>query len=177
MENKPQEVSKTNCNNTNINKTEKSDTDINNTTSMAEVPDMGNAEKEGGEEAEKIIKQNIGYFMLLNEDRSKKENIDLIVEVMADVITGRKDLKINQTWISYEKIRERFLVLKKEHIEYALCVLKENAGKIAHLRAYLLSILYNAPMNIVYCNRQPKAGQSVENYAEDEKLWQEFLKG
>lgn len=169
LENKFQEVSKTNCNKTNINKTEKSDTDISDTVSIAETSDK--------EETEKIIKQKIGYFVLLDEDSSRKENIDFIVEVMTDAVTGRKDLKINQTWISYEKIREKLLGLKKEHIEYALCVLKENTGKITHLRAYLLSILYNASINIAYYNRQSKANQNMENYVEDERLWQEFLKG
>ncbi|MGP1613375.1 MAG: replication initiator protein A [Catonella sp.] len=182
LENKLQEVSKTNSNNTNINntkmnKTKENDTDISNTTYIGKVIYETEVENKGGGETKKTIKQNIEYLDLLSRDGSSKERIDLIVEIMTDAVTGKKDLKINQTWISYEKIRERFLSLKKEHIEYVLCVLKENTSKIAHLKAYLLSLIYNAPINIAYYKKPPQTKYSLGNYANDERLWQEFLKG
>lgn len=177
LKNKPQEVSKTNCNKTNINKTKKSDTDISKTTSIDKTGCKRKSKKGEGGQVEKIIKQNISYFDFMDRDSPTKENIDFIVEIMVDAVESKRDLKINQTWISYEKIKEKFLSIKKEHIEYILSVLRENTSKITHFRAYLLSIIYNAPINIIYYNKQSKDVRNFENYADDEKLWKELLKG
>ena len=177
LKNKPQEVSKTNCNKTNINKTKKSDTDISKTTSIDKTGCKRKSKKGEGGQVEKIIKQNISYFDFMDRDSPTRENIDFIVEIMVDAVESKRDLKINQTWISYEKIKEKFLSIKKEHIEYILSILRENTSKITHFRAYLLSIIYNAPINIIYYNKQSKDVRNFENYADDEKLWKEFLKG
>ena len=177
LKNKPQEVSKTNCNKTNINKTKKSDTDISETTSIDKTGCKRKSKKGEGGQVEKIIKQNISYFDFMDRDSPTRENIDFIVEIMVDAVESKRDLKINQTCISYEKIKEKFLSIKKEHIEYILSVLRENTSKITHFRAYLLSIIYNAPINIIYYNKQSKDVRNFENYADDEKLWKEFLKG
>lgn len=177
LKNKSQEVSKTNCNKTNINKTKKSETDISETTSIYKTGCKRKSKKGEGGQVEKIIKQNISYFDFMDRDSPTRENIDFIVEIMVDAVESKRDLKINQTWISYEKIKEKFLSIKKEHIEYILSVLRENTSKITHFRAYLLSIIYNAPINIIYYNKQSKDVRNFENYADDEKLWKEFLKG
>ena len=173
LENKPQEVSKTNCNKTNINKTKKSDTDISKTTSIGKTAHKRKLKTGEGGQIERNIKQNISYLDFMDRDSPTKEAIDFIVEIMVDAVEGKRDLKINQNWLSYEKIRERLLEIKKEHIEYVLSVLKENTSKITHFRAYLLSILYNAPINSIYYSKQEK---KIGNYADDEKIWQDFLK-
>lgn len=172
-----QEVSKTNCNKTNINKTKKSEPDISKTTSIDKTAHKRKLEKEEGGQVEKIIKQNISYLDFMDRDSPTKETIDFIVEIMVEAVENKRDLKINQTWISYEKIRGRLLEIKKEHIEYVLSVLKENTSKITHFRAYLLSIIYNAPINIIYYNKQSTNTGNLGNYADDERIWQDFLKG
>jgi len=115
LENKPQEVSKTNCNKTNTNKTKKSEHDISKTTSIDKTGCKRKLKKEEGGQVEKIIKQNISYLDFMDRDSPTKENIDFVVEIMVDAVEGKRDLKINQTWISYEKIRGRLLEIKKEH--------------------------------------------------------------
>ena len=177
LENKPQEVSKTNCNKTNINKTKKSEPDISKTTSIDKTGCKRKSKKGEGGQVEKIIKKNISYFDFMDRDSPTKENIDFIVELMVEAVENKRDLKINQTWISYEKIRGRLLEIKKEHIEYVLSVLKENTSKITHFRAYLLSIIYNAPINIIYYNKQSTNTGNLGNYVDDERIWQDFLKG
>ena len=173
LKTKLQEVSKANCNKTNINKTQKSDTDISKTTSIGKTAHKRKLKTGEGGQIERNIKQNISYLDFMDRDSPTKEAIDFIVEIMVDVVEGKRDLKINQNWLSYEKIRERLLEIKKEHIEYVLSVLKENTSKITHFRAYLLSILYNAPINSIYYSKQEK---NIGNYADDEKIWQDFLK-
>lgn len=176
LKTKPQEVSKTNCNKTNINKTKKSDTDISKTTSIGKTAHKRKLKTGEGGQIERNIKQNISYLDFMDRDSPTKETIDFIVEIMVDAVESKRDLKINQTWISYEKIKEKFLSIKKEHIEYVLSVLKENTSKITHFRAYLLSILYNAPINSVYYSKQENNTGNIGNYADDEKIWQDFLK-
>lgn len=156
LKTKLQEVSKTNCNKTNINKTKKSDTDISKTTSIGKTAHKRKLKTGEGGQIERNIKQNISYLDFMDRDSPTKEAIDFIVEIMVDAVEGKRDLKINQNWLSYEKIRERLLEIKKEHIEYVLSVLKENTSKITHFRAYLLSILYNAPINSIYYSKQEK---------------------
>ncbi len=177
LENKPQEVSKTNCNKTNINKTKESEPDISKTTSIDKTVCKRKLKKKEGGQVEKIIKQNISYLDFMDRDSPTKETIDFIVEIMVEAVENKRDLKINQTWISYEKIRGRLLEIKKEHIEYVLSVLKENTSKITHFRAYLLSIIYNAPINIIYYNKQSTNTGNLGNYVDDERIWQDFLKG
>lgn len=72
--------------------------------------------KEEGGQVEKIIKQNISYLDFMDRDSPTKETIDFIVEIIVEAVENKRDLKINQTWISYEKIRGRLLEIKKEHI-------------------------------------------------------------
>lgn len=177
LKTKPQEVSKTNCNKTNINKTKKSDTDISKTTSIGKTAHKRKLKTGEGGQIERNIKQNISYLDFMDRDSPTKETIDFIVEIMVDAVESKRDLKINQTWISYEKIKEKFLSIKKEHIEYVLSVLKENTSKITYFRAYLLSILYNAPINSVYYSKQENNTGNIGNYTDDEKIWQDFLKG
>ena len=176
LENKLTEVAKTNCNKTNINKTEKIDTDISNTSTIDNLKHKREIKNIEEGEVEKNIKKNISYLDFIHGDMDLKETIEFIVEVMVDAVESKKDLKINQTIVGYEKVRERFLSIKKEHIDYVLSVIKENTSKITHFRAYLLSIIYNAPMNIIYYNKQSLREINYKNYDDDKKLWQDFLK-
>ena len=173
LENKSQEVSKTNSNKTNINKTEYSDTDLNNTSPIS--PSKTNGIKENPEVQEDIetLKQNIEYRSLIQEKPEEKETIDLILNLMTEVIKNKTDRRINQSRIPFEKLKEQLLVLKKEHICYVLLVLSENKNKISNLRAYLLSLLYNAPVNILgmKAHQEPAA----VDYSKDQQIWQAFL--
>lgn len=180
LENKPQEVSKTNSNKTNINKTKYSDTDFNNTSPISPSKTNGIKEnfhhqKQNPEVEEDIetLKQNIEYFSLIEERSEEKETIDLILNLMTEVIKNKTDRRINQSRIPFEKLKEQLLTLKKEHIDYILLVLSENKNKISNLRAYLLSLLYNAPVNILgmKVHQEPDA----VDYSKDQQIWQEFL--
>ena len=173
LENKPQEVSKTNCNKTNINKTEYSNTDFNNTSPIS--PSKTNGIKENPEVEEDIetLKQNIEYFSLIQEKPEEKETIDLILNLMTEVIKNKTDRRINQSRIPFERLKEQLLTLKKEHIDYVLLVLSENKNKISNLRAYLLSLLYNASVNILGMKVHQEPA-SVD-YSKDQQIWQAFL--
>ena len=180
LENKSQEVSKTNSNNTNINKTECSDTEYNNTSPISLskekiMKDNSLSQKQDTEVEEviEILKENIDYSFLVKEQSKNKEKIDLILNLMAETIQNKTDIRINRRMIAYETVKEQFLSLQKEHINYVLLVLDENKKKITNLRAYLLSLLYNAPVNILGMT----AYQEIDDadYSKDKEIWQELF--
>ncbi|MGP1448763.1 MAG: replication initiator protein A [Filifactor alocis] len=175
-----QELCKSQCNKTNINKTEYSDTEYNNTSPISPskekiMKDNSLSQKQDTEVEEviEILKENIDYSFLVKEQSKNKEKIDLILNLMAETIQNKTDIRINRRMIAYETVKEQFLSLQKEHINYVLLVLDENKKKITNLRAYLLSLLYNAPVNILGMT----AYQEIDDadYSKDKEIWQELF--
>ena len=175
-----QELLKSQCNNTNLNKTEYSDTEYNNTSPISpseekNIKDTLLSKKEDmeAEEMIELLKRNIGYSFLAEEQPQEKEKIDLVIDLIAEAIQSKTDLRINQRMIAYETVKEQFLSLQKEHINYVLFVLDENKRTITNLRAYLLSLLYNAPVNILGM----KTYQEIDatDYSKDMEIWQELF--
>ncbi|MFM1602251.1 replication initiator protein A [Helcococcus ovis] len=174
-----QELCKSQCNKTNLNKTEYSDTEYNNTSPISPskekiIKDNSLSQKQDTEvEVIEILKENIDYSFLVKEQSKDKEKIDLIIKVMAEAIQGKTDIRINQRMIDFETVKEQFLSLQKEHINYVLLVLDENKIKITNLRAYLLSLLYNSPVNILGMTTEVKSNDT--DYSKDMEIWQEIL--
>ena len=164
-----QELLKSQCNKTNYNKTEYSNTEYNNTTPISPSKDRV-MEMEG---IEKILKHQIDYPALIEEQPGEKEKIDLMINLMTEAIQNKTDIRINRRMIAYETVREQLLSLQKEHIKYVLSVFRENKQKIINLRAYLLSLLYNAPVNILGITASTKSGTT--DYSKDWQIWQDFL--
>ena len=164
-----QELLKSQCNKTNYNKTEYSNTEYNNTTPISPSKDRAMEM----EEIEKILKHQIDYPALIEEQPEEKEKIDLMINLMTEAIQNKTDIRINQSRTAYKTVREQLLSLQKEHIKYVLSVLRENKQKIINLRAYLLSLLYNAPVNILGITASTKSGTT--DYSKDWQIWQDFL--
>ena len=125
------------------------------------------------EEITKILKQNIGYSFLVEEQPQEKEKIDLVIDLMSEAIQSKTDIRINRRIIEHETVKEQFLSLQKEHINYVLLVLNENKKKITNLRAYLLSLLYNAPVNILGMTAYQETDDA--DYSKDKEIWQELF--
>ena len=175
-----QELCKSQCNKTNLNKTEYSDTEYNNTSPISpskekNIKDTLLSKKEDmeAEEMIELLKRNIGYSFLVKEQSKNKEKIDLILNLMAEAIQNKTDIRINRRMIAYETVKEQFLSLQKEHINYVLFVLDENKRTITNLRAYLLSLLYNAPVNILGMTEDTKLEGT--DYSKDMEIWQELF--
>lgn len=175
-----QELCKSQCNKTNLNKTEYSDTEYNNTSPISPskekiIKDNSLSQKQDTEVEEviEILKENIDYSFLVKEQSKNKEKIDLILNLMAEAIQNKTDIRINRRMIAYETVKEQFLSLQKEHINYVLFVLDENKRTITNLRAYLLSLLYNAPVNILGMTEDTKLEGT--DYSKDMEIWQELF--
>lgn len=169
-----QELLKSQSNKTNINNIDFSYTDNNKTSPLSPSQDKQNNQKlKQVEGVKKKIRENIDYKSLV-KDYADINLIDSIVDIMTESIESKKDLKINQVYKNYEDIRKQFLSIKKEHIRYVLDYLNDNKPKIINFRAYILSLLYNAPLNIIKIDK-PKSLE--EYYSNDNKLLQELIGG
>ena len=97
-----------------------------------------------------VVKKNINYTCFENDwsydIKMIDELIDLIVEIMTlpDAVTVR----IGGVEKKAALVKSQFMKLKKAHIEYVMNCLKKNTTKIANIRAYLLTTLYNAPLTM-----------------------------
>ncbi len=177
-----QEWLKSQCNNTDINNTDYSNTDIKNPTPISPTAYKMDShsfisdDEVKVEGVREIIKQNIKYPALIKEQPEEKDRIDLMLCVMGDAICNKANIKINKVEVDYEKVKERFLTVRKEHIEYALGYLRKCNKKIGNLRAYLTSLIYNAPINSVGAGINDR-GVEIADYSNDEQIWQSFLSG
>ena len=106
------------------------------------------SEKEDFERAKylKQIHDNIEYDFVRKLD---KPQVDELVNIMLDVICSKGGtVRVNGGEVSRQTVKERFLSLDLEHIEYVLDSIKRGATEIHNPRAYLMTALFNAPVTI-----------------------------
>ncbi len=95
---------------------------------------------------EEEIKENIDYDIIVENKQNDKRQIDEIVMLMLDTVCSPSaTVRINGTDIPEAEVRERFLQLDSEYIEYVLFAMERSKPEIKNIRAYLLTALYNAP--------------------------------
>ena len=94
------------------------------------------------------IKEQIDYSLLVK--KYDPEQLEEIVSTMADVMrTTEPKLRVNKSCIDTYTVQERYEQLDFTHIEYVLDCLRSNTKEITNVRAYLMTMLYNAPGTIV----------------------------
>ena len=90
-----------------------------------------------------LIRENIEYDCFSKDD---KEKVDELVAIMLDVVcSAKKTFWVNSEEMPKEAVKSRFLKLTHEHIEYVLLSLKRNTSEVKNIRAFLITMLYNAP--------------------------------
>ena len=101
-----------------------------------------------------IIKENIEYeHHMKYGEWSNKELFEELYEVICEIVcVKRKTVKVNGEDYPYELVKSKFLKLNSSHLEYVIGCMKETTTKIANIRAYMVTALYNAPntMNHYY---------------------------
>ncbi|MBR5088685.1 MAG: helix-turn-helix domain-containing protein [Ruminiclostridium sp.] len=99
------------------------------------------------EETRALVKDNIEYDVISGQ--YEKEQLDEIVEIMTEVIcTSRDMITVGKQDMPAETVRSRFLKVNSEHIDYIFWCLKRNTTKIRNIKAYLTTVIYNAPATI-----------------------------
>jgi hypothetical protein len=151
-----QEVPNSQSNNTDINNTDFNETDFNEIDSIqsylspsaGEVRPVGEDVIERMETYRALLQENIDYECFL--DRREKEDVDELIELMVEILMMPDDsvVRIGGADKPVSVVKSRFLKLTYSHIEYVLFSLHRNTSKVANIRAYLLTTLYNSSMTM-----------------------------
>jgi len=96
-----------------------------------------------------IIKENIEYDQLSEQNSHCQEEIKEIVELMLETVcSNRKTIRIGKEDKPVSVVKSQMLKLDSTHIDYVLECLNKNNTEIRNIKSYLLTSLYNAPMTI-----------------------------
>ena len=115
------------------------------------------------EEMRELIQDNIEYDII--SQQYDKQQLDEIVEIIVECVTTTKPtVTIGKEDLPSEVVKSRFLKIGSEHIEYIFWSLHRNATKIRNIKAYLKTVIYNAPTTIrnfyaAEVNHDMKCGQ------------------
>jgi hypothetical protein len=145
-ENRSQDFDKSDPNNTNINNTDFSDTEI------ISYPIGGEpAENSSGDTMrwinecksyEDLIKKNIDYDIIIERYGAW---LDEIVLIMTDVVCSRSPtIRINKQDYPTDVVKSRFLKITSQHIEYIHDSIKDNTSNVRNIRAFLITTIYNS---------------------------------
>ncbi len=105
------------------------------------------------EEYRSIIKENIDYDCLSESKHIDTGMLDDIVELMTETVCSSSEYPIIAGYKQpSEIVKDRFLKLNSEHIEYVMEGVLNNSRNIRDIKKYLLASLFNAPstMNSYY---------------------------
>ena len=96
-------------------------------------------------ELAETVKEQINYEYLLDAERIDKDFLDTVVALMTEVFLSKE----HETLIGCESrpmeyVKERFLQLESDHIEYVFDRMNATETKIQNIRQYLRAALFNA---------------------------------
>lgn len=98
---------------------------------------------------EELIRDNLELDILAQSSRLDMERINEMVEIMLDVVCSTKPtIRINGEDMPQQVVKSRFLKLNSSHIEYILDAMRDCPSDIRNIRAYMLTVLYNASLTI-----------------------------
>ena len=143
-ENEQRAVREANTNNNNSNNTDFNNTNQINRTSSEEVDEDA---MDKAIEYMEIIKENIDYDVLMdNKQWRDREMFDELFQLICEVVcVPSKSVRIGGKDYPYSLVKNRFLKLNASHLEYVIGCMEKNTTKVANIKSYLITALYNAP--------------------------------
>ena len=156
------DINKTDLSDTEFSETEYSKTDFNDTESgvsaiypnlIPSSPSIHGTAPDVMEEMDAyrdIIREHISYECFQDGRYHRREDVDELVELMVEVmmLPDHGTVRVAGVDKPTAVVKNRFMKLNHEHIEYILTCLGANTTKVGNIKAYLLTTLYNAPMTI-----------------------------
>ena len=147
-ENRPQEVG-----NSDPNYNYKNNTDFNNINPNLSVQGTHGLDPERTEQTDdvnayvQLVKENIQYEHYIDElDRQERELYRELFEVICEIVCVKHDtVKVGGNEYPYELVKSKFLKLTNSHLEYVMDSMKKTTTKIANIKAYMITALFNAP--------------------------------
>ena len=97
-----------------------------------------------------VIRENISYECFQDERYHRTGEVDELVELMVEVLQMPDDsvLRIAGTEKPAAIVKSRFMKLNQGHMEYIMSCLVANRKKVGNIKAYLLTVLYNATLTV-----------------------------
>ena len=146
-----QEVPKSQSNNTDINKTDYSETDPIQSYQFCSAGEeclVSGDMMEKMEVYREILRTNVDYAGFVQ--KGEREDVDELIELMVEILMLPDDsmVRIGGADKPVAVVKSRFLKLTYSHIEYVLFSLHRNTSKVANIKAYLLTTLYNSSMTM-----------------------------
>ena len=146
-----QEVPKSQSNNTDINKTDYSETDPIQSYQFCSAGEeclVSGDMMEKMEVYREILRTNVDYAGFVQ--KGEREDVDELIELMVEILMLPDDsmVRIGGADKPVAVVKSRFLKLTYSHIEYVLFSLHRNTSKVANIKAYLLTTIYNSSMTM-----------------------------
>lgn len=112
------------------------------------IPDRTEDVIERMDACREVIRENISYRSFQDERYHRTGEVDELVELMVEVMQLPDDsvLRIAGTEKPAAVVKSRFMKLNQGHMEYIISCLVTNRKKVGNIRAYLLTVLYNATL-------------------------------
>lgn len=144
-----QEVPKSQSSNTDINKTDYSDTEYLSNPSIS-LEAGGRDMIEEMDTYRQIIRENISYECFKNDNYLRIDEADELVELMVEVMVMPDNGTIRIAGVDKPAaiVKNRFMKITEGHIQYAMGCMEKNRTKVGNIKAYLLTVLYNATLTI-----------------------------
>lgn len=137
-------VRKSNTNNNNPNNTNLNESNQINQTGSECVDEDAMDEAEAYIE---LIKENIDYdVMMSNRQWRDRDMFDELFQLICEVVcVPAKSVRIAGKDYPYSLVKSKFLKLNSSHLEYVIGCMERNTTKVANIKSYLITALYNAP--------------------------------
>ena len=95
------------------------------------------------------IMTNVDYNYLVGYTEVDRARLDELVGLMLDTVCSTKPtLRVAGEELPAEVVRSRLLKLTGAHLLYVLDRINENTTEVRHVKPYLLTALYNAPLTM-----------------------------
>ena len=130
---------------------EKLSTDVMN--SFPSSPHESKATQENGMERRETyraqIMANVDYTYLVGYTEVDRGRLDELVGLMLDTVCSTKaTIRVAGEELPVEVVRSRLLKLTGAHLLYVLDRINENTTEVRHVKQYLVTALYNAPLTM-----------------------------
>ena len=95
------------------------------------------------------IMTNVDYDYLIGYTEVDRGRLDELVGLMVDTVCSTKSsIRVAGEELPAEVVRSRLLQLTGAHLLYVLERVRENTTDVRHVKQYLLTALYNAPLTM-----------------------------
>ena len=96
-----------------------------------------------------VVMTNVDYDYLVGYTEVDRARLDELVGLMLDTVCSTKStIRVAGEELPAEVVRSRLLKLTGAHLLYVLDRIRENTTDVRHVKPYLLTALYNAPLTM-----------------------------